>query len=810
MADGDLIFSRDDDGVTFGPPAPPAAPEKGDIKDHTRNLALLIEDTSLNAIAESLTETIAFDEDGQTPWEEIAEDVMDHLGLGPDSLPDNPEDGESADNSSHTLMLTALLRFQAKALSVMLPSDDMAVRTRPARPLDQIQDPEERDQQEETVSAAERRVQGFYTDYLFHKLPSYEEDTDQILKDMGLMGVGLRKIVTDRTRTSTPVMPEYVPPGDLIISYSTKNFRVGRYTHRMDMPTGDLIRRIQSGAYRPIKVVDQQQPEASRLAEARGKMYGVMPAHYMNTETHRIFEVCTDLFLADDEHPKLLPRNYIVTIHAHSRQVLAIQRNWDASDPDETPLEHFIAYIYHPGRNAVSGVGLGQILLQTTKALRKAQRRMLQAAYLQNHPSGFKLSTLSIREGDTKVRAGEFVDVDAPTGDIRSAIMMHPFEGPSQGLMVLSDKLDANGRELGGIASIDFAALMKSGVAAGPAMAAFEESTEFQTAVHRRLYKAHRKELQILHERMRMVLGNSTVLYGAEQALRPGDLTAVDILPYMKPGQASRQKVIMEAQAVWDLAKDNPDLLDRRKAAEKFVHALGSPDAEGLLLDDPEEAEIKPADPVTEYAVIMMGKPVRAGMLQNHQAHIDAHAAQMRMLQNSPLPVEQGEAMSAVLAAHIGEHMGMLMMSQAAAMAGVDPAQLGPDMPPELEAQIAPALAQAVMEMEAARQANDGGGERLAVEQVKGQNAMALAQVKGQTDAAIEEMRLAAAREIEAMKQRHAEQMQQMKNEHAAELQEAKDAAAMERELEDNEMALVIAKLNAGSKGAGTEVKSSA
>ena len=463
MADGDLIFTRDEDGVTFGPPPPPPAPEE---IPHGANFALQMQQSSLDSIAETLTETIAFDQDGMTPWEEIATDVMDHLGIGPDADADDGED-ETSDTSSHTLMLTALLRFQAKALSVMLPSDDMAVRTKPAIDLEQITDDDKRDELREKISAAERRVQKFYTDYLFHKLPSYEEDTDQILHDMGLTGVGLRKIVTDRSRQATPVMPEYVAAGDLIVSYSSRNFRMGRYAHKMDMATGDLIRRIQTGVYRAIKVVDQEVPDSTGISDARDKMYGLVPANLMNSETHRIYEVYTHLFLDADPHPKRLPRPYIVTIHSQSREILAIQRNWDQADPDETPLEHFIGYIYHPGKNAVTGIGLGQILLQTTKALRKAQRRTLEAGYLQNHPSGFKLSNLSIRNGDTKVRPGEFVDVDSPTGDIRAALMVHPFQGPSQGLMALAQTLEANGRELGGIASIDFASLMKAGVAAG-------------------------------------------------------------------------------------------------------------------------------------------------------------------------------------------------------------------------------------------------------------------------------------------------------------------------------------------------------
>lgn len=797
MADGDLTFTRDEEGnVSYAPRAPQVP--VGTSMGYGENLAKKMDQPTLDAISTSLTETVAFDQEGTSGWEQIAEEIHDLLGLGPEAQPDMDGD-EGEDQSSHTLMLTALLRFQAKALSVMLPADDMAVRTEPAQDLDQIEDEDARDKEREAVTRAEKRVQAFYTDYLFKRLPSYEEDTDQILHDMGLTGVGVRKIVTDRSRQTMPVIPEYVEPGSLTVSYSSRNFRTGRLTHKINMDSGDLIRRIRSGMYRSVKLIDNQAPDVSPVTEARDRVHGLDPGHYQNSETHEISEVYGHFFLKADPHPKGLPRPYIITIHNYTREILAIQRNWDPNDPDEVPLEHFVAYLYHPGKNAITGVGIGQILMQVTRALRYGQRRGLEAAYLQNHPSGFKLSSMDIRDSDTKIRNGEFMDVDSPAGDIRSAIMLHPFEGPSPGLLSMMDKMEQNGRELGGIASFDFTQLMKAGVAAGPAMAAFEESTEFQTSVHRRLYKAHRKELEIIHHRMRIARGNQTTLFGVDQVLEPGDLQRVNILPYMKPGQASRQKMIMEAEATWMTAKENPDVLDKRKAALNYIRALGSPDADELILPDPEDEEVMPADPLTEYMSLLAARPIKAGLTQNHQAHIDAHAAQMKLLQNSALPVEQGDAVSAMLSAHIAEHMGLQMLVEAASIAGIPIEQLGPQMSPEVEAQIAPALAQAVMQIEEMRRPPDGAGEKAAVEQIKSQAAERRELIKSETKLTESDM-----------KRRHERELAELKHQQQMELQGRKDDAAMDREVEDNTAAITIARMKQSDKNAGADAGANA
>ena len=805
--DGSLTFSTDPDSgdVVYEQEKKPAPKQKPD----TGNLAESMDSATLGRLCDILTESLTFDEGTNEDADDVLVEAHELLGIGQGS---DTADGDfpGADCSDHSLMLTSLLRFQAKAVAVMHPSADRAVRVEHIQNAEEIEDPAERTKVEEEQNKRARRVEEFYTEYLFERLPCYREDSDSILKEMGLGGVGLRKIVVDSTRKNTPVMPEYVRGGEVTIAYNTKNFRMGRYTHKIDMSTSDIIRRMQSGKYRAVKLDDGQEPDAGAVIEAQDRMYGVKPASFQNTDTHRIYEVYTHLFLDDDPHPLGLARPYIVTIHAQSQEILSIQRNWSKSDPDETPIEHFVAYLYHPGQSAIRGVGLGHILRSVTKALRTAQRRALDAAYLQNHPSGFKLSSLTIRNDDQPIKFGEFVDVDSPVADIRSALMTQMFEGPSQGLLALADKIESNGRELGGIAAIDFTELMKSGVAAGPAMAAFEEATEFQSAVHSRLFNAHLRELTLTHERMKAVIGDKPMLYAnGTKAITREDLQKVKILPMMKPGQASKQKAIMTAQVTWDLAKENPELLDQRKAAENFVRALGSPDADSLILPTALDEEVKPADPVTEYTKVLVGQPIKAGLMQDHQAHIDAHAAQLQMLAQSSMMIPQGEAVMATLNAHIAEHMGMQMVASVAATVGISVDQMGPEAPPEIEAQLAPKMAEAIQAMAAElappEQASDAEGKAQ------------LEQIKQQGTAEREAAKQTHDRAMEIERHRMAVELQALKDQNAQKLQEMKDNAAMDRELEDNATALVIAKEKAtasasakagASAGAGASAQS--
>jgi hypothetical protein len=96
---------------------------------------------------------------------------------------------------------------------------------------------------------------------------------------------------------------------------------------------------------------------------------------------------------------------------------------------------------------------------------------------------------------------------------------------------------------------------------------------------------------------------------------------------------------------------------------------------------------------------ILMGKPVKAFAVQDHQAHLQVHmAAQqdpmiMAIVGQNP----QAQAIMAAMEAHKAEHVGFEYRNQMAQVMGVqlsDPDSDEP-LPPEVEAQLSRAMAQA-------------------------------------------------------------------------------------------------------------------
>ena len=769
MPDG-IVYADNGDIVLQDSAAPAGQAAAGPV-GHGENLAASMDDTQLAMLGATLTEELSHDLNGRADLESLAARYIDALGIGPESKPDDFE-YEFSDTSTHPLLLKALTNYQAKALAALMPAPNRIAQAEAAINLDSIEDPMLRKQVRRNLSAAIERVTDFYNWYLLDALPSYEEDTDQIIHDSGLQGIGFRRVTVDKTFSKTPVRPTFVPLEDLIISYDTKNFRMGRVSHRRKEMASDIVRAMQAGHYRVRPVVPGYDFQGSVVTEARDRVAGVQASIQDAMGTHTLYDVFTHLFLDSDPHPQMLARPYVVTIHQQSQEVLAVRRNWREGDPDETPEEHFAGYVYSPGRNAVTAVGLGALLTNITLALRKAQRRALDAAYLANHPSGFMVGGMSIRDDSTPFKPGELRPVDVGNGDIRQSIMLNPFSGADASLMGLYDRMNESGKELGNIASIDFAAMMKSGIAAGPALAAYDESTEFQTSVHRRLYRGHAVELRIIHNHMRDVFGGQRVPFGDGKFLEPDDLLITKVIPAMKPGHVSRQRALMEAQTLYEVASANPQEVNKREAISRLFEAMGVQQIGDLLIPDPAETPPPATDPVNEYMRLMKGEPLRAAPQQNHRAHIDAHTAQLRGLQSSNLPVEMGQIAGAQLGAHIAEHEALDLMVQVSARLGIPLEMLMEGLPPEMEAQIAPELAMAVAEIENARRPKDEQDPRIVVEQIRSENRQIIEQMKAQQAELEREARL----EITRLKEEAATYRNITDNLYAIEIAELKDS----------------------------------
>jgi hypothetical protein len=145
---------------------------------------------------------------------------------------------------------------------------------------------------------------------------------------------------------------------------------------------------------------------------------------------------------------------------------------------------------------------------------------------------------------------------------------------------------------------------------------------------------------------------------GGNQMIKSADFdNRVDVMPVSDPNIFSMAQRITLAQQQLQLATAAPQLHNLREAYRRMYDAMGVDNVEGILRPDPDMP--KPMSPAMENASAMRGKDPKPFPMQDHQAHIAAHAEFMftRMVQINP-------QLYAMLQAHVSEHISLLVNEQ--------------------------------------------------------------------------------------------------------------------------------------------------
>jgi hypothetical protein len=184
-----------------------------------------------------------------------------------------------------------------------------------------------------------------------------------------------------------------------------------------------------------------------------------------------------------------------------------------------------------------------------------------------------------------------------------------------------------------------------------------------------------------------------------DRKAKKADYDDVDVIPVSDPNAATMSQKVVQYQAVLQLSQTAPQLYDLPYLHRQMIETLGVRNAEKII---PDPGNMKPRDPITENMDVMTGKPVKAFIYQDHEAHLQAHLA----LGQDPKIAQQigqnpmGQQITAALQAHIMEHMAFQYRRDVEKQLG---AALPPlpdngeeyELPPEFEAQLSPLVAAA-------------------------------------------------------------------------------------------------------------------
>ena len=704
----------------------------GDTVPFDANLAEVLEESTLNKLADELVGSVDGDISSRKDWADTFVKGLDVLGFKHE---ERGEPWEGACGVYSTVLAEAAIRFQAETMSETFPA---------AGPVKVKVLGEETKEKED----AAQRVKADMNYELTERMVEYRPEHERLLYSLGLAGSAFKKVYYDPNIGRQVAM--YIPAEDVIVPYGASNVESAeRVTHIMRKTKNDLKKLQASGFYKDIDL-GEPQPYHTDIEERKAEEGG-----YSITDDYRyaVYEIHADVVIEGiDDSEDEIAKPYVITIERGSNEVLAVRRNWNPDDPLMLKRQHFVHYVYVPGFGFY-GLGLIHIIGGYAKAGTSLIRQLVDAGTLANLPGGLKSRGLRIKGDDTPIEPGEFKDVDVPSGSIRDNIMPLPYKEPSQTLLALLNQITTEGRRLGAISDMNISD-MSANAPVGTTLALLERTLKPMAAVQARVHYAMKQEFKML----KAIMAEYAPIEYAYEPMRGSvsakqmDYMMVDVIPVSDPNSSTMAQRVVQYQAVLQMSQSAPQIYDLPQLHRQMIEVLGVKNADKLV---PTEDDITPVDPVSENMNALMGKPLKAFIYQDHEAHIAAHTAfmqdpmVMQLIGQNP----QAKPIMAALQAHIAEHTAFLYRKQIEEKMGVPLPPPNQPLPENIEVQLSALMGEAgrqltqthqqqAAQQQAQQKAQDPVVQMQQAElQVKQQEVQRKAQ-KDQTDAQIKQAEL--------------------------------------------------------------------
>jgi len=610
-------------------------------EDFDANLADFMSEGELGSLSGELIGQYEQDLSSRKDWLDTYVKGLKILGI---RYEERTEPWPGACGVFHPLLMESAVKFQSETIMETFPAAG-PVKTK-------IIGKETSEKKDSAI-----RVSDDMNYQLTEVMKEYRPEHERMLLSLALAGNAFKKVYFDPSLDRQTAI--YIPAEDIIVPYGAANLEgAERVTHRMRKTKNELIKLQYAGFYRdidlgdPVRTMDEVEKQK---AEDQG-FSATMDDRFQLLEMHVSIDLPGYPDVDKDNNETGIALPYVVTIEKGTGTVLAIRRNWNEDDKLKSKRQHFVHYGYIPGFGFYY-FGLIHLIGGHSRAATSLLRQLIDAGTLSNLPGGLKSRGLRIKGDDTPIAPGEWRDVDVPSGAVRDNILPLPYKEPSQTLAMLMDKVVEDGRRFAAVSDLKISD-MSSQAPVGTTLAVLERVLKVMTAVQARIYYTMKQEFKLLAA---IIRDNTPDEYSYEPEIgdrkaKKADYDDVDVIPVSDPNAATMSQKIVQYQAVLQLSQSAPAIYDMPYLHRQMIETLGVKNAEKII---PNPDEMKPRDPVTENMDIMTGKPAKAFIYQDHEAHLQVHLSAIQdpklreMIGQNP---KAQEIMGAAMA-HIMEHV---------------------------------------------------------------------------------------------------------------------------------------------------------
>ena len=665
---------------------------------HGENLVQYVPKAALVSIVSDLTHEIGMDRNARKEWEGMYKKGLELLGLQ-DETRTTPFPG--AADVVHPMVLEAMVRFQSETITETFPA---------AGPVK----PKYIGRETRKTREAGERVTADMNYLLTEKMVEFRPEHERMLFNLPGTGAAFKKVCYDET-LNRPVSL-FVPAEEILLPYGVADLRSShRVTHEMRRTPNDIRKLQVAGFYDDAVPLLEPLLEHDDLRQAKDEKTGFTE---LNGEYLTLYEVCTELDLPGFEdrdengEPTGVALPYVITFIKDTNTVLGLRRNWREDDPQRVARQHFVQYSYVPGLGPY-GLGLFHLIGRYAKAATGALRQLIDSGTLANLPGGLKTKGLRIKGDDAPIRPGEFRDVDVGSGTLKENIIPLPYKEPSPTLLSLLQMIVDDGRRVANTADMKVSD-MSAQAPVGTVLALLERQMTVLTAVQTRVHHSLSQELKLIKQLVAdNIDGDPAYDYDPETGHPPArreDYQLVDPVPVSDPNASTLSQRVVKFQAAIQMSQMASQIYDLPYLHRGMLDVLGIKNADKII---PLPDDMQPRDPVTENMSVLKGKPVKAFLHQDHEAHIRVHMAAMqdpivmKLIGQNP----KAQQLMAAAQAHIAEHVAYAYRQKIEQQLGMAlPPEEAP-MPPEVEMGLSQMMAQA------ANQVLQQSQQRAAIEQ---------------------------------------------------------------------------------------------
>jgi hypothetical protein len=617
-------------------------PAKETAEDFDANLAEYMDERELEALGSELIADVEKDLRDRKEWVQTYIEGLKLLGL---KYEERTEPWAGACGVFHPMLTESVVRFQAEGITETFPASGPVKTTIIGK-----ETPEKKE--------SAQRVQADMNYQLTEVMTEYRPEHEKMLWNLPITGSAFKKVYFDPSIGRQAAV--FIPAEDIVVPYGASSVeRAERVTHVMRKTKNELLKLQEAEFYRDVDL-GEPTGELDDIEKQKAEEQGMSA---IQDERFRILEINVDLDLKGFEDVNkrgemtgiALP--YVVTVEKGTNKVLAIRRNWYEGDKLHLKRQHFVHYQYIPGFGFY-GYGLIHLIGGYAKSATMIIRQLVDAGTLSNLPGGLKSRGLRIKGDDTPIAPGEFRDVDVPSGSIRDNILPLPYKEPSQTLYVLFQQIVQEGRAFASSGDMNVSD-MSANAPVGTTLALLERQLKVMGAVQSRMHFSMKQEFKLLKT---IIADYAPEEYSYEPeegtaTARRSDYDNVDVIPVSDPNASTMAQKVVQYQAVLQLAQSAPQLYDMPLLHRQMLEVLGIKNGNKLI---PMADDMTPVDPIQENQNILMGKPVKAFVEQNHQAHIQVHMMAMQDPQIAKIIGQnpQAQMLQSAMLAHVNEHVG--------------------------------------------------------------------------------------------------------------------------------------------------------